>query len=162
MIVQHSLWPKIFINNNFQFQLINQAYYNIWNYSLYCILYSVYCLSVRFRITLHLEVTKGLFSINNNNLPEMSTFAPYKEAGVGCFFSTADALHYWSNSSRNHSLLLEGSEVITSLYYLNPNKVIVSRKNAVSLYVFDNETLNLVNHLVCDQQIGRASCRERV
>ena len=82
----------------------------------------------------------------------MSTFAPYKEAGVGCFFSTADAFHYWSNSSRNHSLLLEGSEVITSLYYLNPNKVIVSRKNAVSLYVFDNETLNLVNHLVCDQQ----------
>ena len=82
----------------------------------------------------------------------MSTFAPYKEAGVGFFFSIADALHYWSNSIRNHSLLLEGSEVITSLYYLNPNKVIVSRKNAVSLYVFDNETLNLVNHLVCDQQ----------
>ena len=82
----------------------------------------------------------------------MSTFAPNKEEGGGFFFSLGNSLHFWSTLSRNHSLLLEGNEVITSLYYLNPNKVIVSRKNAVSLYVFDNETLNLVNHLVCDQQ----------
>ena len=99
-----------------------------------------------------MEATKGLFGINNNNLPGMSTFAPHKEAGSGFFFSIADALHYWRNSSQNFSLLLEGNADITSLYYLNPNKVVVSRKNAVSLYVFDNETLHLVNHLVCDQQ----------
>ena len=82
----------------------------------------------------------------------MSTFAPYKEARSGFFFSIADALHYWRNSSQNFSLLSEGNADITSLYYLNPNKVVVSCKNAVSLYVFDNETLHLVNHLVCDQQ----------
>ena len=82
----------------------------------------------------------------------MSTFAPYKEAGGDFFFSTGDSLHYWSASTRNQSLLLEGNVVINNLYYLNPTKVIVSRADAVSLYVFDNGTLNLGHHLVCDQQ----------
>ena len=82
----------------------------------------------------------------------MSTFAPNKEAGGGFFFSLGYSLHYWSNLSQNHSLILDGSEVIASLYYISPKKLIVSRENAVSLYKFDNETLNLVNYLVCDKQ----------
>ena len=115
-------------------------------------IFEIILYAVRFRITLHLEVTKGLFSINNKNLPEMNTFAPYEETGSGIFFSLGDSLHYWSASTRNQSLLLEGNVVINNLYYLNPTKVIVSRADAVSLYIFNNETLNLVNHLVCDQQ----------
>ena len=99
-----------------------------------------------------MEVTKDLFGLSNINLPEMSTFAPNKEAGGGFFFSLGYSLHYWSNLSQNHSLILDGSEVITSLYYISPKKLIVSRENAVSLYKFDNETLNLVNYLVCDKQ----------
>ena len=82
----------------------------------------------------------------------MSTFAPFEETGSGIFFSTGDSLHYWSASTQNQSLLLEGNVVINNLYYLNPTKVIVSRADAVSLYIFKNETLNLVSHLVCDQQ----------
>ena len=82
----------------------------------------------------------------------MSTFAPNEDAGGGFFFSRGISLHYWSNSSRNNSLLLDGSEVITSLYYIRPKRLIVSHENGVSHYVFDNETLNLVNHLVCNQQ----------
>ena len=82
----------------------------------------------------------------------MSTFAPNKEAGGGFFFSLGYSLHYWSNLSQNHSLILDGSEVIASLYYISPKKLIVSRENAVSLYKFDNETLNLVEYLVCDKQ----------
>ena len=82
----------------------------------------------------------------------MSTFAPNKEAGGGFFFSLGYSLHYWSNLSQNHSLILDGSEVIASLYYISPKKLIVSHENAVSRYIFANETLNLVDHLVCDKQ----------
>ena len=102
-------------------------------------------------VRLHMEVTEELFGVSNIALPEMETLAPYKETG-GVFYSVGTSIYNWRNSSQNSSFLIEYNADITRLHHVSPNKLIVCSESSVSLYVLDNDILNLVNHLVCDQQ----------
>ena len=103
-------------------------------------------------VTLNVSVAKELFGVSNTDLPEMKTFAPYRETGGGFFYSDGTSIYNWRNSSQNSSFLLEYNADITRLHHVIPNKLIVCSESSVSLYVFENDILNLVRHLVCDQQ----------
>ena len=88
-------------------------------------------------------------------LPEIQNLIPYAEAGDGYFFSTESSINSWNTTSRNYTMVVnKTSEIITPLCHVSPNKLIMSSKSSVSLYLrmYGNEIFKLTKHLVCDQQ----------
>ena len=103
-------------------------------------------------VTLNVSVAKELFGVSNTDLPEMKTFAPYRETGGGFFYSDGTSIYNWHNSSQNSDFLVDYNAKVIRLHHVRPSKLIVSSEYSVSLYMFDNDSLNLVSHLVCDNQ----------
>ena len=104
-----------------------------------------------------MHVEENLFNASDKHvaLPDIKTLVPYAEAGGGFFFSDGNSIHNWNNNSRNHTIALtNNADIITSFLPLSPNKLIVSSKSSVSLYLrmSDNEIFTLTKRLVCNQK----------
>ena len=76
----------------------------------------------------------------------------YRETGGGFFYSDGTSIYNWHNSSQNSDFLVDYNAKVIRLHHVRPSKLIVSSEYSVSLYMFDNDSLNLVSHLVCDNQ----------
>ena len=104
-----------------------------------------------------MDVGENLLNVSDKHiaLPVIKTLVPYAEEGGGYFFSVGKSIHNWSNISHNYTIVVKNNvEVITSFFHLSTNKLIVSSKSLVSLYLRmpGNEMFTLTKRLVCNQK----------